>query len=140
MEAPQVDGSDVGVSEALDRIAALEAEQAGLIAAASDARDAIIDPLMASIKSKLDDVDSTFSPRIVELQAKILSERDNVRNSVLVLGRSVEGATLRCEYVRGRVTWDDRALSGYEAAHPEIANFKRVGNANTRIVAIRRGG
>jgi hypothetical protein len=36
-------------------------------------------------------------------------------------------------YYRGRVMWDSRGLSSYAETHPEVLEFRRIGNPSVSI-------
>ena len=52
-------------------------------------------------------------------------------------GASVKGEFLHAVWAKGRVNWNTSALEGYAAAHPEIEQFKTVGEPSISIRAIR---
>lgn len=56
-----------------------------------------------------------------------------VKASVIAEGESVKGERLQAVWVKGRTSWDTKALDGYSAAHPEIERFRKVGEPNVTI-------
>jgi len=36
-------------------------------------------------------------------------------------------------YVKGRITWNTKALIGYAIAYPEVEQFKKVGKPSVKI-------
>lgn len=73
-----------------------------------------------------------------ETQARIAELRDKIKAGVLVLGRTVKGVGAQAIWIKPRVSWDTKALSGYAAAHPEIDQFRKVGKPSVSIRRARR--
>lgn len=74
------------------------------------------DPLSDAVKE-------TFSQLESEVKLAVLEEETSVK--------STSGYT--AVFVKGRVSWDTKALDGYAAAHPEIEQFKKVGSPSVRL-------
>ena len=45
----------------------------------------------------------------------------------------LKGSLLHAIYAAGRASWDTKALEGYAVAHPEILQFKKVGEPSVSI-------
>jgi hypothetical protein len=56
-----------------------------------------------------------------------------VKESVIAGGESVKGEFLHAVYVKGRTTWETKLLDGFAAAHPEILQFRKVGEPSVTI-------
>ena len=86
-----------------------------------------IDALMASVGPDLQALNEEYAPLQDTTQQRIDALHQDVRNMVVTHGATVKGDHLQAVYVRGRTSWNTKALEGYAAAHPEIAAFKTVG-------------
>lgn len=73
-------------------------------------------------------------------QARIGELRERIKSGVLQLGMTVKGNGAQAIWMKGRVSWNTRALTGYAAAHPEIEQFKKVGKPSVSIRRARRQG
>jgi len=49
----------------------------------------------------------------------------------------VKGRELEAVYVKGRISWDNKALDGYAAAHPEIGAFRKQGDPSVSIRGVK---
>lgn len=81
----------------------------------------------------------TTAPELVgyiEAADKQAQEVDSaIRQSTLVIAQTIQGATLQAVYVRGRTSWDGKALDGFAAAHPEILAFRKTGEPSVTVRA-----
>lgn len=62
------------------------------------------------------------------LMEEIEKLKDNIKNEVLA---TQEGATyngLRVVWSKGKTTWDAKSLNKYAETHPDIEQFRKVGN------------
>ena len=66
--------------------------------------------------------------------------REKIKAGVLLLGMTVKGEGAQAIWIKPRVSWDSRALTGYAAAHPEIERFRKVGRPSVSIRRARRKG
>lgn len=93
--------------------------------------------IMAPVASELVALEAEYEPTLKAAEAKLAKLREEVNAEVVAAGHTLKGETLQACYVKGRVSWDTKALDGYSAAHPEIAQFKTVGAPSVSIRAIK---
>ena len=97
-----------------------------------DKEKAIDAVLTDEIKAKLAAIDAEFDPLTEAVNETIGVLENEVKTAVLSYGASVKGA-YTAVFSKGRTSWDTKALNGYAAAHPEIEQFRRVGNPSVSI-------
>ena len=101
---------------------------------------------LAELRGGLDATYESFQPRMdalnqeildatLELAPKIATLEYQIKDAVLAEGASVKGTTLTASFVKGRVSWDTRALDGYAVTHVEIVPFRKEGKPSVRIQA-----
>lgn len=97
-------------------------------------KQSLIDQVLTQeIKEKLAEIDAEFDPKVEELsQQKSMLEAD-IKNEVLSAGRTVKGTYHQFVWSKPRVSWDTKALDGYAAAHPEIAQFRAEGAPSVSV-------
>jgi hypothetical protein len=97
-------------------------------------KQALIDTVLTpEIKEKLAEIDAEFDPKVDELaQQKSMLEAD-IKAEVLQAGRTVKGTYHSFVWSKPRVSWDDKGLSGYALHHPEILQFRKVGNPSVSV-------
>lgn len=115
------------VAEALAQYeAALVAHQTALNAWPKQAEyDALLDVCEAMAKERQEyaaPFAATVTDRERELKALVLES-----------GASVKGNVVQAVFTKGRVSWDTRALDGYAAGHPEVAQFRKQGEPSVSI-------
>ena len=120
----------MNTTEKLDRLAELDAQRDLILVDKEALKESIIP---AEIKQQLRDVDAEYDPKLEAISQERAQLEAEVRNNVMVSGESVVGEIYRASYVKGRVSWDTKALDGYAVAHPEIAQFKKLGAPSVRI-------
>ena len=112
--------------EIAQRLARIEA--ARLVAAATaeeyEARRAAI---MQVVQAQLDALDAEFSERREVERLESEQAEAEARTAVLAYGSSFKYGRVQAIYARGRVTWDTRGLARYMESHPELGQFRRVG-------------
>lgn len=89
--------------------------------------------VLAPVQKMLDQIESARAEETGELRARADDIEAAIRMEVAQRGESVKGASMSAVYVKGRTTWDGKRLSGYAAAHPEIEQFKNVGEPSVSI-------
>jgi hypothetical protein len=97
-------------------------------------KQALIDTVLTpEIKEKLAEIDAEFDPKVDALsQQKSMLEAD-IKQEVLSAGRTVKGTYHSFVWSKPRVSWDDKGLSGYALHHPEILQFRKVGNPSVSV-------
>ncbi len=89
--------------------------------------------LTPEIKDLLAEIDAEFDPKIAELnQTKAILEAQ-IKAQVLEAGRTIKGTYHSFVWSKPRVSWDTKALDGYAAAHPEIAQFRTEGSPSVSV-------
>ena len=111
---------------------ALTAEQQALI-------DSILTP---EILAKVEEIKSEFAPKFEALEndtAYLAKKQEadtltaEIKDDVVSAGETIKGSCLMAVYVKGRVSWDTKALDGYCVAHPEVEQFKKIGDPSVAI-------
>jgi uncharacterized protein YifE (UPF0438 family) len=90
--------------------------------------------IMAPVQDQLTALEAEAEPRMKQLEEAVVATEQAVRQAVVAFGRSHNYGRVRAVYSRGRVTFDSKGLQEYLITHPEIEQFKKVGNP---IVSIR---
>ena len=89
--------------------------------------------LTPEIKDLLAEIDAEFDPKIAELnQTKAILEAQ-IKAQVLEAGRTIKGTYHSFVWSKPRVSWDTKALDGYAASHPEIAQFRTEGSPSVSV-------
>ena len=97
-------------------------------------KQALIDSVLTpEIKEKLNEIEAEFAPKIEELNQRNQALIDTIKGEVLAAGQTISGKYHQAVYVKGRVSWNTKALDGYVAAHPELAQFRKEGDPSVTI-------
>ena len=118
------------IAEKLDRLAEFQAQKDLL---AIDKQALIDEILTAEIKAKLAEIDAEFAGRAEAVDANIAELESEIKEEVLKHGATVRSEYLLAVWSKGRVSWDDHALSSYAHSHPELLSFRKQGEPSISI-------
>lgn len=79
------------------------------------------------IAPQLLELDAEYSPLKEQIATAATELEAEIKADVLKTGETVKGNQFTFAWVKGRVSWDTKALDGYAAGHPEIAQFRKEG-------------
>ena len=100
-------------------------------------KQALIDSVITpEIKAKFAEIDAEFSDKYRAVDDTYSAIEGEVKAAVLELGETAKGDYLMAVFAKGRVSWDTKALDGYAAGHPEIAQFRKEGAPSVSIRAL----
>lgn len=85
------------------------------------------------VRLKLAEINQEEKIAIESAQFGIDSLTGEIKNAVLAAGASIKGKHLQAVWVKGRTSWDTKALDGFAAAHPEIRVFRTEGAPSVAI-------
>ena len=104
------------------------------IDAISQEKQALIDQVLTpEIKEKLAEIDAEFDPKVDELAQQKSMLEAAIKQEILQAGRTIKGTFHQFVWSKPRVSWDTKALDGYAAAHPEIAQFRTEGSPSVSV-------
>lgn len=110
------------VAQKLDHLAQLTAARDGM----EQERQAKRSAILSQVQEELDEADSVHAAGIAHAESSIATLEKEIKADVLAHGESVKGRTIHAIWSKGREGgWDNAALKGYAAAHPEILPFKK---------------
>jgi hypothetical protein len=89
--------------------------------------------ILEQVRPLMDALDAEFADRLKESGEEASRLEAEVREAVLAYGASIRHAGVHAVYARGRVTWDTRGLTEYMETHPDVAEFRRVGQPSVSL-------
>ena len=102
-----------------------------------DKKRALEDAMPAEVKQRMNELEAEFGDKEEAVKDNIAALEAEVKQAVLDEGATVKGGSLQAVYVKGRVSWDSKALDGYCKAHPELEEYRKQGNPS---VSLRKTG
>lgn len=130
--APAALRPTVGEAQLKQLIARLEAVRTERMAAQRDYVFRRLD-ILAPVQAQLDALDAETTARLKQLEAAVEAAEVAVRQAVVAFGRSYSHGRVKATFYRPSVTFDNKALQEYAATHPEIEQFKKVGQPRATI-------
>ena len=124
-------------TQKIEKLADLQEQVAIQRTALDTQKQALVDSILTEeIKAKIKEIDVEFSPQydaVNEMQKKVTEIEKEVKDDVIASGETLKGTRLMAVYAKGRVSWDTKALDGYVVAHPEVDQFRKVGEPSVSI-------
>lgn len=97
-------------------------------------KQTLIDQVLTpEIKEKLAEIDAEFNQKIDDISQQKSMLESEIKMEVLQAGRTVKGTYHSFVWSKPRVSWDTKALDGYAAAHPEVAQFRTEGAPSVSV-------
>ena len=94
----------------------------------------LIDNLIpAEIREQIAAIEAEYAGRTSAVAANIESLESEIKDAVKTSGETVKGDFLMAVYAKGRTSWDDKGLSGFAKAHPEILEYRKQGEPSVSI-------
>ena len=124
----------MNAQELLEQLAQAEAQAQLINIRYQELRDSILTP---EIKAQLAEIDAEQEQAGAAIKAGIETLREQIKAAVIANGATVKGSMYQAVYVKGRDSWDTKALDGYAAAHPEIIQFRTTGNPSVTIRSVK---
>jgi len=117
------------IVELLDQLAELKAASDVTRLEYESKKTLILQPVQDELKA----LDSEFAPMFNSVGERITELEKQVKELVLVGGKSVKGTNLHAIYMKGKITWMTDRLDGFMVAHPELAQLRNVGEPSVQI-------
>ena len=120
----------------VEKLNALYEKKAALEVVRLEKEKLIDSVLTPEIRKQIADIEAEFADKTMVVTADIQAIEAEIKQEVVSGGETVKGDYLMAVYAKGRVSWDTKALDGYAAAHPEVAQFCKVGDPSVSIRAV----
>ena len=121
------------VEELLARLAAIQAGQYKNDAYYVATKSEIMGWLPPEQQARLAELEGDHMDQAAALRSREAELVDEIKSLTAQLGETCKAAGLMAMYVKGRTSWDSKALDGYALAHPEILSARKVGEPSVTI-------
>lgn len=115
------------IKQALDQLAEYDAQLVALRLREEELIAALTPTIPDEIKNQINDVHAEFAQQRSGAESNAAELKEQIKKEIIAKGESVKGTRLNAIYVKGRVTWDSKAIEGYAVGHPELFAFKKEG-------------
>ena len=92
--------------------------------------DSILTP---EIKQQIADIELEFSGKAGTVTEKAAALEMEIKEAVKETGATVKSAYLQAVYMKGRISWDTKAMDGYAVDHPEILFMRKEGDPSVSM-------
>lgn len=88
------------------------------------------------VKQKIEELGQEMAPKIAEMAEELDRVEKELRDMVARYGQTVTGLKFQVVYFSPKPVWNEKALEGYAAAHPDINALKTMSEAKAQIRAV----
>jgi hypothetical protein len=122
------------IQQKLDRLSELRSAAEAIRLTMDAATNAVITDEQ---RKQIADIRLEFQPQIDAAAEAAAALEAEIKAEVIAAGASVKSERLQAIYIKGRVSWDTKALEGVAATIPQIAKFRKEGEPSVsfRVVA-----
>ncbi len=89
--------------------------------------------VLKTVQAELDALESEYQPKMDAAEENAALLADEIKNDVLLGGKTVSTDMYQAVYVKGRVIWDSAGMSEYAETHPEVLRYRREGRPNVQL-------
>lgn len=125
---------DMTITYDLNQLAEMRAKQDAIRLHYDELRAKVLTP---EIQAALDDIAAEEASALEAAGNGIEQLTAKIKAAVIEDGATVKADFLQAVYMKGRVSWNTKALNGYAAAHPEIEQFRKVGKPSVSIRVVK---
>lgn len=112
------------IQQKLDRLSELRSAAEAIRLTMDAATNAVITDEQ---RKQIADIRLEFQPQIDAAAEAAAALEAEIKAEVIAAGASVKSERLQAIYMKGRVSWDTKALEGVAATIPQIAKFRKEG-------------
>lgn len=127
----------MNVEQIIEKLDTLANYQAMVSVLELEKRQLLDDAIPAEVKARMAEIEAEFSGKAETAVQNIATLTDEIKAAVVNNGSSVKGSFLHAVWTKGRSSWDDKALTGYMVAHPEISAFRKEGSPSVSIRGVK---
>jgi uncharacterized protein YifE (UPF0438 family) len=117
------------VSNRIEQLAEAKRYAREIHAAYQQRRESVLE----QVRAQLEALEKEFGEMLREADEEVGRLEIEVKEAVRHVGQSVKQEGIHAIYMRGRVMWENRGLSHYAETHPEVLEFRRIGNPSVSI-------
>lgn len=121
------------VREALAKVTSARIELSATEASWDKMRD---DMIPEDVKVKIRELAEEMAPKVASMSNELAKMELELREMVAAYGQTVTGLKFQVVYISPKPVWNEKALDGYAAAHPDILQLKSMSEPKTQIRTI----
>lgn len=108
----------------LDDLATLRSDRDAL---AEEKEEAIARVYTPAIRAQVEAIEEAFAAHTSDLDAQIRDLEAAIKEAVLARGTTVKGHAIQAMWMKGRVSWDTKALDSFAQSNPAVLKYRKVG-------------
>lgn len=89
--------------------------------------------VLATVQAELDALGAEYEPVMAIARERLQTLENDAKRQVIATGETAKVEGVAVVFVKGRASWNTKALDGYAAAHPEIEQFRTQGQPSARV-------
>jgi hypothetical protein len=88
------------------------------------------------VQEELKAIDAEQKTTLDSMTQGIEQLKAQIKEEVIKKGETVKGEHLMAVYSKGKVTWNNKGLEDYAIAHPEVLDFRKIGEPSVAIKTV----
>lgn len=88
------------------------------------------------VREKIKELGEEMAPKVASMAEEVEKAEAELRQMVASYGQTVTGLRFQVVYISPKPVWNEKALEGYAAAHPDILALKSMSEPKTQIRAV----
>lgn len=93
--------------------------------------------VLKQVQAQLDALEGEYLPLLESADENAAALEAEIKNDVLLGGKTVSTDVYQAVYSKGRVNWDTAGIDKYAESHPEVLKYRKIGRP---IVTLREVG
>lgn len=81
-------------------------------------------------------IELEYAPSFDAVNERIADLEGSIKAAVIEAGATVKGQYYQAVYMKGRVSYDTKALDGYSLAHPELLAYRNEGQPSVSLRSV----
>jgi len=118
------------IAQKLDQLSSLYSQIEALQAEKQKLIEEVIPP---ELRARLSDIEDEFAQREEAANESITALEARIKADTLSFGETVKASGFIAVWNKGRVSWDNKGLTGYAQSHAEILQFRKEGDPSATI-------
>ncbi len=94
--------------------------------------------VLKKVQAELDALESEYQPLIEAANDNASMLEEEIKNDVLLGGKTVSTDVYQAVYMKGRVIWDNAGINDYAASHPEVLQYRSFGKPSVQLREARK--
>ncbi len=95
--------------------------------------------VLKKVQAELDALEAEYDPLREAAENNASALESEIKNDVLLHGKSVSTDVYQAVYMKGRIMWDTAGINKYAVTHPDVLQYRREGQPAVALRTVAKG-